>query len=194
MKYEITSLNTKKMLAEALKKRMENQPFDKIKVNDIISDCGVNRKTFYYHFNDIYALLRWTFKQEAIDIVKQYDYWQESKDVITFVIEYIEQNKRVLRCALDSIGPLELKQFFYDDFLAIVHLHISKYMEEKKYEVSEDFISFFCNGYTELIAGLIIDGSFCEKEINKEKIIKYLTTILNSSIPAVLENAQENKI
>ena len=30
---------------------------DKITVRDIVDDCGVNRNTFYYYFQDIYAVL-----------------------------------------------------------------------------------------------------------------------------------------
>ncbi|MGN1367950.1 MAG: TetR family transcriptional regulator, partial [Aristaeellaceae bacterium] len=50
MKHEITSLNTKRTLAESLKRLMQKKPLSKITVSEIIADCGVNRKTFYYHF------------------------------------------------------------------------------------------------------------------------------------------------
>ena len=48
----------KKTLAVSLKRFMEKKPLSKITVSEIIADCGVNRKTFYYHFEDIYALLK----------------------------------------------------------------------------------------------------------------------------------------
>ncbi len=59
MKHEITALNTKKALAASLKRCMEKKPLSKITVSELIADCGVNRKTFYYHFEDIYGLLKW---------------------------------------------------------------------------------------------------------------------------------------
>ena len=73
MKHEGISLNTKRSLAEALKQAMKKKPFQKITVSELIEACHVNRKTFYYHFDDIYALLKWTFKQEAIEVVKHFD-------------------------------------------------------------------------------------------------------------------------
>ena len=73
MKHEITSLNTKKTLAESLKKIMKHKSFSKITVSEIISDCGLNRKTFYYHFEDIYALLKWILESEAIEVVKHFN-------------------------------------------------------------------------------------------------------------------------
>ena len=48
---------TKKALAASLKKLLEQKTLDKITVVDLAEDCGVNRQTFYYHFQDIYDLV-----------------------------------------------------------------------------------------------------------------------------------------
>ena len=45
---------TKNALAVSMKKLMEKKPFSKISVGDICEDCGMNRKSFYYHFRDKY--------------------------------------------------------------------------------------------------------------------------------------------
>ena len=58
MKHAESSLKTKKALASSLKKVMAKKPLRKITVTEIVNDCNVNRKTFYYHFEDIFALLK----------------------------------------------------------------------------------------------------------------------------------------
>ena len=50
---------TKQALATALRELMEQVPFDKIQVQHICERCGMNRKSFYYHFKDKYDLLNW---------------------------------------------------------------------------------------------------------------------------------------
>ncbi|MGL4283076.1 hypothetical protein [Eubacterium aggregans] len=43
---------------------------------DLAECCGVNRKTFYYHFKDIYDLIDWIFLgevQEALDGKRSYE-------------------------------------------------------------------------------------------------------------------------
>ena len=57
---------TKRAMAQSLKKFLRKKDLDKITINDITSDCGVNRQTFYYHFKDIYDLLEWIYKNEVI--------------------------------------------------------------------------------------------------------------------------------
>ena len=72
MKNEKISLMTKKVLASSLKELMRHKPFSKITVKEIIQNCGVNRNTFYYHFDDIYALLRWMLTDFANGISQKH--------------------------------------------------------------------------------------------------------------------------
>lgn len=47
---------TKHALATALRELMTELPFEKINVAHICERCGMNRKSFYYHFKDKYDL------------------------------------------------------------------------------------------------------------------------------------------
>ena len=52
---------TKSLLAASLKELMEIKPVEKISIRELTEKCQFNRQTFYYHFEDIYDLLKWTF-------------------------------------------------------------------------------------------------------------------------------------
>lgn len=58
------SLITKRAIAEALKELCREKPFDKISISDMTAACGLNRQTFYYHFQDKYELLSWIYYNE----------------------------------------------------------------------------------------------------------------------------------
>lgn len=61
------SQTTKRALEASLKHLLLKKPLDKITINDIAEDCGINRMTFYYHFKDIYDLLNgpvWRMRPE----------------------------------------------------------------------------------------------------------------------------------
>lgn len=59
------SLITKKAIAASFKTLCREKGFDKVSVGDITSACGLNRQTFYYHFEDKYELLDWIYYHEA---------------------------------------------------------------------------------------------------------------------------------
>ena len=48
---------TKKTIMETFLRLTEKKPPDKITVRDLVDECGINRNTFYYYFQDIYAVL-----------------------------------------------------------------------------------------------------------------------------------------
>lgn len=56
---------TREAIAGAVKRLMETTPFDRITTADIIGECGISRKTFYYHFRDKYDVVNWIFTEEV---------------------------------------------------------------------------------------------------------------------------------
>lgn len=70
---------TKLALANSLKNLMLNKPFDKIRVADIVGNCGVTRTTFYYHFKDKYDLMNWIYYTETVPFMSAYQGWRTGR-------------------------------------------------------------------------------------------------------------------
>lgn len=189
MKHKVTTLNTKKTLAASLKGFMEKKPLSKITVSEIISDCGVNRKTFYYHFTDIYDLLKWMLEEEAIEVVKQFDLLLDYREAVIFVMNYVRDNKHLLCCAYDSMGRDEMKRFFYTDFIGIVKSVIESAEQQLGLHIETGFKEFLSNFFTEAIAGVLINEFKDNDNHEPDQIAEYLALIFKNSLPDILQNA-----
>lgn len=148
MKQEEKALQTKLALANALKKKMTEKPLSKVTVRELIEACDLNRKTFYYHFEDIYALLQWMLEQEAIEVVQSFDMLLNLEDAIEFVMHYVAENKHILSCALDSMGIEGLKRFFVADFQKVVNTHLKLGVKNLGIAISEEYERFLTFVYT----------------------------------------------
>lgn len=90
---------TKKAIAEGLKELCHHKDFNKISVRDITEQCGLNRQTFYYHFQDKYELLDWIYYQEgfvylASDVT--FDNWhQHMEKLLTMVHAKIRSSMKI---------------------------------------------------------------------------------------------------
>lgn len=62
---------TKRALSQAFKELLQTQNFDKISIGNICEKCGMNRKSFYYHFKDKYELVNWIYLTEFITVVRK---------------------------------------------------------------------------------------------------------------------------
>lgn len=59
------ALLTQKAIMQAFRDMLREQPFDKITVSALVKRAGVSPNTFYYHYQDIYALLNTYIKAVA---------------------------------------------------------------------------------------------------------------------------------
>lgn len=187
MKNEEISIKTKKHLSKTLKKLMLKKPLSKITISEIVRSADVNRKTFYYHFESINELFKWTLEEEAVHVVKNLDVKKDYKKAIEFVIEYIETNNDILNCAYDSMGREGLKEFFYDDFYEIAEKIVETIVEEMDEVVEDDFKDFLAKMYAGAIANMIIDYFSEKKNIDTQKIADYIMIFMGSSIKASIE-------
>ena len=191
MRHEIASLNAKRAIADSLKKAMRGKPFSKITVSEIIADCDVNRKTFYYHFEDMFALLRWMLEEEAIDVVRSFDLLVNYEEAIRFVMDYVEQNDYVINCACDAVGQEGMKQFFYTDFLGITTSVFDHAELQSGVTLDPDFKLFLSKFYTEAIAGTLLDWVKNRKSEDREKTVLYLTKIFKTATDLMLFSVEE---
>lgn len=186
MGYEAASEKRKRQLADSLKKLMRQKPFSKISINDIVNDCGVNRKTFYYHFSDIYSLLKWMLEQETVEVVRNFDMLVDAEDAITFMVDYVIANRHILSSAYDSIGREEMRRFFYSDLIQEISAYIDCAEAEAGLSVDVNFKKFLTDFLAEAVAGNLINMLNEEFPYEREQIIGNLLLILRSSIRGVL--------
>ena len=72
---------TKKEIKSSMLRLLQSKPLDSIKVKDIIDDIGISRNTFYYHYHDIYDVLKDIFDDSMAEVNKpkpeRFD-WEEA--------------------------------------------------------------------------------------------------------------------
>lgn len=176
---------TKHALAAALKDLMQQKPFDKITIQDITQKCGIRRQNFYYHFADVYALLQYMFEEEAISLLKKHEgvqFWQED---LLQLFQYIEANREVCLCALNSIGREHLKRFFEADIHASIKgtvEQIGKEIGALNGHVSKADIDLMTHFYIVALAGIIESWLLGEIDRSPEELVSFVDRILQDHI------------
>lgn len=186
LKYQAASLKTKRALAESLKKLMRAKPFSKITVTEIVNDCGVNRKTFYYHFEDIYALLRWIFEEEAVNIIRKFYLLNDYDEAMEFIYEYISENQDLLRNAYDAFGSVELSSFFHMSFVGLNESLIESVEQKMHKRLPERTREYLCEFLTEASAGLLLNIISGNMHFDRAKDMMPVSSIIPASIVGVL--------
>ncbi|PWM43206.1 MAG: TetR family transcriptional regulator [Clostridiales bacterium] len=187
MTNEEMSQKTKQALADALKSAMKTKKLSKITVSELIAACNINRKTFYYHFQDIYALLKWMLEQEALEVIKNFDLIIDTEEAIRFVMDYAEKNNYIISGAFDSMGYEEIKRFFHADLFSVIYGTLEQGEEKLNVRLEPQFKQFLAEFYTEASAGLLIEWTKNRFTQDKETVLQNIVSIFKITMPVVLK-------
>ena len=65
------AVDTKELIAEAVKRLLMQKKVKKLTVKDIVDECSITRQTFYYHFEDIPDLLKWVLERGTDRMIEE---------------------------------------------------------------------------------------------------------------------------
>ena len=87
---------TKKAIQESFLKLLTERPLSKITVKDIVADCGINRNTFYYYFEDMPKLIESIVEDDAEKIIQSYPTIEKLEDCLDAAVELALTKKRAV--------------------------------------------------------------------------------------------------
>ncbi len=102
---------------------LNKKPINKITIKEIVAECGINRNSFYYHFNDMPNLIEVILTEEAerfVSLHKESDsIYEHLLDAVDFAIEnktavyhiYNSANREMFERYLDKITEKTVADF-----------------------------------------------------------------------------------
>ena len=180
---------TKKALENSLKKLLKEKPFDKITIADITEDCGISRMAFYYHFQDIIDLVRWTLISDAEKLVKDnktYSTWQKG---YLAVFETIKKDKAFILNIYHHVPREYITEYLYSITLDLLNAVVEEKVKELKLKVRDEDKLFVANFFKYSFVGLVLDWIDKGMEMDASLIVDKLDSIIHGTIQKALMNA-----
>lgn len=95
---------TEKAIKQSFMKLLNERPLNKITVKDIVEDCGINRNSFYYHFQDMPSLIENIIIGELDRIIKEYPSIQSAEECFLVAAGFALGNKRAVLHIYESVN------------------------------------------------------------------------------------------
>lgn len=174
---------TKQALIASFKKLLETEPFDKITISDITNDCGLSRQTFYYHFRDIFDMIRWIYNSESMNEIGGrggYGTWQ---DKIRELFDYTLNNKSLILGTFNSKCRNDLVGYYMDVSIR----KISDIVEMKSDgDIAEKDKKFIASVYAYAFVGIMVDWISDGMKESSEEMVDRVYKIVMSNFDRTL--------
>ena len=125
MKKDLRVAVTKRMIQEALIRLLEKKSIDKIKIHELCEESGINRATFYRHYETLQDILREIEadvirampqpKEKPRNLEDARAYWEQ---VCTYIYDHVGIMQILLMNRTDE-EMMQSMTLFYQDFLDI---------------------------------------------------------------------------
>lgn len=146
---------TKLAIVDTFWQLLEEKPYNKITVQDIVDRCHVNRNTFYYHFQDIPFLAEWSVEMWTDEVIKDRGDFESLTHCIVYMAEECTKRKK----ALLHLYRSSKKEYFLEYLNKMGHHIICSYVENRTGNLSmkENRTGSFVRYYKCTFVGIIFD-------------------------------------
>ena len=178
--------NTKKALADSLKALLRTRPLSKVTIADITEGCGINRMTFYYHFRDIYDLVKWICREEcsaALGGPLDRETWQ---DGFCDLCRYVLENRSFFVNVCNSIGREQAENYLYRVTYSILRSAVDELAGDML--IGEEEKKFIADFYKFAFVGVELDWLRSGLRESPEELAGRLSRLLNGQFDLALKN------
>ncbi len=177
------SQTTKRALEASLKRLLLQKPLNKITINDITEDCGVNRMTFYYHFKDIYDLVDWILAEDAAKALENKRNFETWTEAFLDILRQVQENKVLVMNVYRSVSREQVEQYLYKQLDPMLR----DFIERKAAEISVQDADkqFIVDFYKYALVGMVLE--WIRKDMKEDPV--RMTDRLNVLLHGDLERA-----
>ncbi|MBQ9416228.1 MAG: TetR/AcrR family transcriptional regulator [Clostridia bacterium] len=180
---------TREAILAAFLKIAEKKPLEKISVRDIVDECGINRNTFYYHFQDIYAVLEEVLVNQILITESDGNSPHYLVDVTNQTIIQMLQHKPAIQNIYRSVGPDMVDRYMKGNLTKISAHYVNSKLDGRKMNPWDKnmLISFYRN----IIGGAMKDWLEGGMKENPSYIVQHISRLMTGMAELGIRNSLE---
>lgn len=116
---------TEKAIKEAFLTLLDERPLNRITVKDIVETCGINRNSFYYHYQDLPALLEEIIDERLQALMSDHPTIDSIEDGFDAALDFVLDHKRAVLHIYNSMSRDVFERYLMEVCLYVVTTYIN---------------------------------------------------------------------
>lgn len=116
---------TRKAIKETFLRQLSQRPLSQITVKDIVEECGINRNSFYYHFEDLPALVEEILREQMERLITAHPTIDSVEEGFDAIVEFAMENRRAIYHIYNSLS----RDVFERHLMEVCRYIVSAYID-----------------------------------------------------------------
>ena len=183
---------TKKAIAEAFFRLLDQKPLDKITVKDIVEECDITRRTFYYHYQDIYDLLDVWMSTRLGMLKKSVPESKGWKEEVRVFLKYCQNHSKLVTNLLSSTSRSHLEHYIFTE----TDIFFYDYVRERTagMPLSEESIRYIAQFYRYSFIGFFLKFTWEKMQTDVDESMDRLEKLFNAFIDSAAAQMERDPL
>ena len=180
---------TKNLIKQEFIKLLNKKSLHNITVTEIAKQCKIERKTFYYHYENLPQLVKEIFDEELEDVIKEFNEtlsWEES---FISAEKFILDNKKVVKHMYESDYKIELEKYIFSISGEIMRKYVRRVAKDTKaQEIDIKLIAYF---YQCALSSSLVEWVATDMKTDPKLVTRRLGKLMDGNILESLKRSEK---
>ncbi len=180
---------TKDLIRKEFIRLLNKKKLHNITVTELAKACNIERKTFYYHYDNLTELVKEIFDEELDRVIEEFNEtlsWEES---FILVAKFILDNKKVVKHIYESDYRIDLEKYIFSISGEIMRKYVIRAAKDTKaQEVDIKLIAYF---YQCALSSVLVQWLATDMKTDPKTITRRIGELMDGNILLSLKRSEK---
>ena len=109
---------------------LNKKPLHNVTVTELAKQCNIERKTFYYHYENLPQLIKEIFDEELDKVIEEFNETLSWEEGFILAAKFILDNKKAIKHMYESDYKIDLEKYVFSISGEIMNKYVSLMAED----------------------------------------------------------------
>lgn len=146
---------TKELIKREFLALLEEKSFHSITIAMLAERCEISRNTFYYHYDDIYSLVKEILADELVKVDAEFNATLSWEEGLLHAVSFLLENKRAAQNLFQSIDKKDTDAYLFELCESVMRRYVDSVCEAKGIRAKAEDKRLVIDFYRAALVGLM---------------------------------------
>lgn len=179
---------TKDLIRSEFIKLLNKKRLHNVTVTELAKQCKIERKTFYYHYENLTELIKEIFDEELDQVIEEYNETLSWEEGFILATKFILDNKKAIKHMYESDYKIDLERYVFSISGEIMNKYVSRQAEmTRAQETDVKLIAYF---YQCALSSALIQWVATDMKTDPKAVTRRMGELMDGNILLSLKRSE----